>query len=368
MIPINSPILGNEEKNEVLKVLESGQLTTASPDGGIYTKKFQDSVKSFLKVKHVFAVNSGTSSLISSLLSLGIKAGDEVLVPSFTFLATVNSVIFTGAKPVFVDIDLNHYTLDPKDLQKKISTRSKAVIPVHLYGHPANMDNILEIGEINNIAIIEDAAQSLGATYNEIQTGAIGDIGCFSLYPSKIITSGEGGFVTTNDDDLAEKLKLIRNHGTNNNYDATIPGSNFRLPQIEAAIAFIQMSKLPSFLSFRRKNAELLSELLIGLDGIKFPSEERGSTSNWYLYTVTIDKKRDNVLKYLHNHGIGAATYYDPPVHKTQLFLSKVQNNFNLTNTEWASKHVLSLPVYPGVSEEKIKYIASTFKNAIKLV
>ncbi|MFC1755272.1 DegT/DnrJ/EryC1/StrS family aminotransferase, partial [Thermoproteota archaeon] len=236
LIHINSPILGDEEKNEVMKVLESSQLTTASPDGGIYTQKFQDSVKTFLDVEYAFAVNSGTSALISSLLALGVKAGDEVLLPSFTFLATVNSVLLIGAKPVFVDIELNHYTIDPEDLTKKISNKSVAVIPVHLYGHPADMANILEIGEKNDIPIIEDAAQSLGAVYNKRQTGTIGDIGCFSMYPSKIITCGEGGFVTTNDDDLAERLKLIRNHGIKLNYDAVIPGARRILHFIPASI------------------------------------------------------------------------------------------------------------------------------------
>lgn len=368
MIPINSPILGDEEKNEVMKVLESGQLTTASPEGGIYTRKFQDSVKSFLDVKHVFAVNSGTSALISSLLALGVKSGDEVLVPSFTFLATVNSVLLIGAKPVFVDIDLNHYTIDPKDLEKKVSNKSVAVIPVHLYGHPADMDNILEIGEKNDIPIIEDAAQSLGAVYNKSQTGTIGDIGCFSLYPSKIITCGEGGFVTTNDDALAERLKLIRNHGIKLNYDAVIPGANFRLPQIEASIAFIQMSKLSSFLASRRKNADILSNLLSGLSGVRLPNESEGVKSNWYLYNVTLEKNRDSVLEYLHKNGIGAAVYYDPPVHETNIFSSMESSNLHLPNTEWASKHVLCLPVYPGVSEEDLAHIASTLKNAVKSV
>ncbi len=368
MIPINFPFLGDEEKNEVLKVLESGQLTTASPDGGFYTQKFQDSVKSFLNVKYVFAVNSGTSALISSLLSLGVKVGDEVLLPSFTFLATVNSVLLIGAKPVFVDIELDHFTIDPIDLEKKVSSKSVALIPVHLYGHPAAMDNILEIGEKHGVSIIEDAAQSLGASYNGCQTGAIADIGCFSMYPSKIITCGEGGFVTTNDDALANRLKLIRNHGIENNYAAVMPGANFRLPQIEASIAFIQMSKLNSFLASRRKNAEILTDLLSGLNGVKLPSEANGAISNWYLYTVTIENKRDNVLKYLHDNGIGAAVYYDPPVHRTQIFSSMSNISLNLPNTEWASKHVISLPVHPRVSEEDLAHIASTLKNAVKSV
>ena len=366
LIPINMPLIGNEEKDEVMKVLESSQLTNASIEGGHYTQKFQSSVKSFLNVKHVFAINSGTSSLYAALLSIGIKEGDEVLVPSFTFLATANVVLLTGAKPVFVDIDMAHYTIDPNDLKNKISTRSKAVIPVHLFGHPADMNKITEIAKKHDLRIIEDASQSLGAKYHERQTGSLSDIGCFSMYPSKIITSGEGGFVSTNDDALAENLKLIRNHGISQSLDAKVLGANLRLPQMEAAIAYIQMSKLPSFLKVRQRNAGILTDMLSGLNGAKLPGEAKDCSSNWYLYTVASERNRDKILKYLFSHKVGAAVYYDPPIHKTPLYAAKGYNQLILPNTDNACKHVLSLPVHPGVSEDDMIHIASTFRSAFK--
>ena len=360
------PLIGEEEKKEVMNVLKTGQLTTASFDGGLYTQKFESSVKSFLNVKHVIALNSGTSSLFASLLSLGIQKGDEVLVPSFTFLATANAVLLTGAKPVFVDIDMMHYTIDPKDLKNKITPKCKAIIPVHLFGHPADMDQIMEISNKHDLRIIEDAAQSLGAKYHQHQTGTLSDIGCFSMYPSKIITSGEGGFVSTNNDELAEKLKLIRNHGISQGSGVSVLGSNLRLPQMEAAIAYVQMSKLPLFLKARRKNAEILTDLLSDLNGITLPSEEKDCSANWYLYTVALERNRDKILKYLQSHGVGAAVYYDPPIQKTPFYATKGYDKLILPNTENASKHVISLPVHPGVSEDNCVHIASTIKTAVE--
>ncbi|MFQ6135070.1 MAG: DegT/DnrJ/EryC1/StrS family aminotransferase [Nitrososphaerales archaeon] len=368
LIPINIPLIGEEEKSEVMKVLESGLLTTASPEGGEYVRKFQSAVESFLNVKHALAVNSGTSALYAALLALNIKAGDEVLVPSFTFLATANAVLLTGAEPVFVDVELNHYTVDPEYLEKKITSRSRAVIPVHLYGHPAYMDKISEVAEKHDLHIIEDAAQSLGATYKGHQTGTLSDIGCFSLYPSKVITCGEGGFVTTDDDALAERLKMVRNHGLVHGYDSTILGSNLRMPQMEAAVASVQMSKLPSFLKARRKNADILTEMLSGLSGVTLPSEDEGCSSNWYLYTVTLAKNRDKVLEYLVSHEVGASVYYSPPVHRVPLYVKKGFGELSLPNTDWASHHVLSLPIHPGVSEDDLEFIASTFKDALASV
>ena len=360
------PLIGDEEKNEVMKVIMSGQLTTSSIEGGQYTQKFETSVKSFLNVKHVFALNSGTSSLYAALLSLDIQEGDEVLVPSFTFLATANAVLLVGAKPVFVDIDLAHYTIDSNDLENKITARSKAIIPVHLFGHPADMDKIMEIAQKHDLRIIEDAAQSLGAKYHEHQTGSLSDIGCFSMYPSKIITSGEGGFVSTNDDALADKLKLIRNHGISQSSDMKILGSNLRLPQMEAAIAYIQMSKLHSFLKVRRRNAGILNDLLSGLNGITLPSEAEGCSSNWYLYTVALEKNRDKILKNLLSNRVGAAVYYDPPIQKTPFYITAGYDKFILPNTDNVSKRVLSLPVHPNVSEDDCVHIASTFKTALE--
>ncbi len=365
LIPINIPLIGEEEKSEVMKVLESGLLTTASPEGGEYIRKFQTAAESFLNVKHALAVNSGTSALYAALLALDIKAGDEVLLPSFTFLATANAVLLTGAKPVFVDIERNHYTIDSEDLEKKVTSRSRAIIPVHLYGHPAYMDRISEAAQKHDLHIIEDAAQSLGAAYKGHQTGTLSDIGCFSLYPSKVITSGEGGFVTTNDDTLAEKLKMVRNHGIVHGYDSTILGTNLRMPEMEAAVASVQMSKLPSFLKARRKNAGILTERLSGLSGVTPPSEDEDCSSNWYLYTVILAENRDNVQEYLTSHEVGAAVYYNPAVHRVPLYVEKGFGEVSLPNTDWASQHVLSLPIHPRVSEGDLEVIASTLKKAL---
>ncbi len=364
LIPINTPLIGDEEKAEVMKVLESGLLSTAAQDGGAYVRRFQSSAESFLNVKHALAVNSGTSALYAALLALDVKSGDEVLVPSFTFLATANTVLLAGAKPVFVDIEPRHYTLDPADLERKVTGRSRVVIPVHLYGHPADMGRVTEIAEKHSLHVIEDAAQSLGATYRKRQTGTLSKIGCFSLYPSKIITCGEGGFVTTGDDALAERLKMIRNHGMVQGYDTTILGLNLRMPEMEAALAYIQMSKLQRFLDVRRRNAATLSEMIKDVGGVALPSEEEGCSSNWSIYTVA-SENRDRVLNHLVSHGVGAAVYYNPPIHRAPLYVKSGLGAVSLPRTEWASQHVLSLPIHPKVSEDDLKIIASTFKAAV---
>ena len=367
MIPINVSILDEKEKLEVMKVMDSGFLTTAASEGGTYVKKMQSSLESFLNVKHVLAVNSGTAALYASLLAIGVKPGDEVLIPSFTFLATANSVLLTGAKPVFVDIELDHYNINPKDLVKKITGRTKAVIPVHLYGYPAEMSEITEIAEKHGLNIVEDAAQSLGSTYKGLQTGTLSDIGCFSLYASKIITSGEGGFIATNRTELAEKVKMIRNHGMISPYNSGILGSNMRMPEIEAAIAYIQMSKLPTFLKSRRENAEYLSKKISTFIGLTLPTEAERCKSNWYLYTVSINKNRDEVQSYLHSKGVGAAVYYNPPVHKSDIYKNNRFGDTRLDNTDFASNHVLSLPVHPKVTKDDLTLISTTLHEALTL-
>jgi dTDP-4-amino-4,6-dideoxygalactose transaminase len=290
---------------------------------------------------------------------LDIKNGDEVLVPSFTFVATANSVVSTGAKPVFVDILKENYTMDPDDLQKKITKKTKAIIPVHLYGNVAFIDRISEIAKKYNLPIIEDAAQSLGSTYKGKHTGTFSELGCWSMYPAKVMTSGEGGFIATNNKKLRDKLLMIRNHGMVHGYDTKIFGLNLRLPEISAAIATIQMKKLPSFLKQRKKNANLLSKLISNLD-IILPSQRNNENVNWYLYTIAASK-RNEILKKLNAKGIGAASYYPIPVHKTPFYQQKIK----LPITEWASSHVLSLPIHPKVTTKNIEFIAKTLRDAV---
>jgi len=366
MIPINKPQIDDEERKEILKVLDEGILTSASNFGGKRVQDFERLLADFLHVKHAIAVNSGTAALHASILAAGIKESDEILIPSFTFVATANSVACTGAKPVFVDIEKDTYTMDPLDLENKITKKTRAIIPVHLYGHPAKMDEIKEIANKHSITVIEDACQSLGSTYDGKQTGTLGKMGCFSMYASKVLTSGEGGAITTDSDEFAEKLRMIRNHGMVNGYDTRIIGFNMRLPEISAAIAKTQMKKIQSMLDKRASNARKLGQLLsnkIKDKNIVLPHENQRTKYNWYLYTVALNDSRDKVKKFLNDSGIGATIYYDPPVHQTP-FYSKFYNG-ELEITEWASKSVLSLPVHPSITEKDLDFMANKVEEAI---
>ena len=356
-IPINTPDIGSEEMREVRSVLLKKSLTSSSFDGGIYGQQFEKLVSKFVKSKFAVAVNSGTSALQASLYAVNIKPGDEVLIPSFTFVATANSVKAVGATPVFVDILRENYTMDPNDLRKKVTKRTKAIIPVHLYGHVAHMEEILEISKKNNLEIIEDASQSLGSKFKQKHSGTFSHLGCFSFYGTKITTSGEGGAIVTNSKNLYEKLKQIRNHGQTKNKFITRLGLNLRLPEINAAIAKIQMKKLPSFLKQRRENAKILTELLQNHD-VVLPKQRKHETRNWYVYTVA-HKNRNRMMEKLNSLGIGSKVYYFPPIHKTPYY----KTGKNLSNTEWASSHVLSLPVHPKVRKKDLENIQSIFNS-----
>jgi dTDP-4-amino-4,6-dideoxygalactose transaminase len=358
-IAINTPFVGAEEITAVTSVLKKGSLTSASHMGGKYVQAFEKSASQFIKSKYVIAVNSGTAALQASLYALDIKMGDEVLIPSFTFVATANSVMSTGAKPVFVDILKENYTIDPQDLKKKITKKTKAIIPVHIYGNIADVDLISEIAKKYNIPVIEDCAQSLGSTYKEKHAGTFFDLGCWSMYPAKVMTSGEGGFIATNNKELRNKLLMIRNHGMVHGYDTRMLGLNFRLPEISAAIATIQMKKLPNFLKIRKTNANLLSNLISNLN-IKLPRQRQFENVNWYLYTIGTSK-RDKILKKLNSKGIGAASYYPTPVHKTPFYKQKIK----LPITEWASSTVLSIPIHPKVTSRNIEFISRTLREIL---
>jgi len=358
-IPINIPIVGKEEIIAVTSILKNGTLTSATNLGGKHVQNFEKSAASFVNSKYAVAVNSGTAALQASLYALDIKKGDEVLVPSFTFVATANAVVSTGAKPVFVDILKENYTIDTDDLKKKITKKTRAIIPVHLYGNVAHIERIREISKKYNIPIIEDSAQSLGSTYKGKHTGTFFEMGCYSMYPAKVMTSGEGGFIVTNNKNLHDKLLMIRNHGMVHGYDTRIFGLNLRLPEINAAIATIQMKKLPKFLKSRKNNAKLLSKLISDLK-VTLPIERKNENVNWYLYTISTDK-RNILLKKLNEKGIGAASYYPTPIHKTPFYKLKIK----LPVTDWASSHVLSIPIHPNVTQKNIEFIAKTMNEIL---
>lgn len=356
-VPVNSPLVGKEEIAEVNAVLRTGALTSAAKLGGKNVQEFERLVCSFVKSKYAIAVNSGTAALQAALYALDIKSGDEVLLPSFTFVATANSIVSVGAKPVFVDIRKDNYTMDPDDLRKKITKKTRAIIPVHLYGNVAYMDEISEIAKKHGLSIIEDAAQSMGSTYKGKQTGNFAELGCFSLYAAKVMTSGEGGVIVTSNKKLYEKLLMIRNHGMVHGYDTRVLGLNLRLPEINAAIAKVQMKKLPGFLQKRQKNAKILTELLSD-SNVTLPIPRKHEKVNWYLYTIS-SKIRDKISKELNANNIGATVYYGTPVHKTPYYNQKTK----LQNTEWAAKNVLSLPVQPLVTQTHLETTAKIINN-----
>jgi len=367
VIPINMPILGGEEEENVLKVLRSGNLTGRVSEGGMVAE-FEKLFSKFLGTKYAVAVSSGTAALHASLLALGVGPGDEVIVPSFTFSATCNVVLHVGARPVFVDIDLDTYTMNPNEVKKALTSKTKAIIPVHLYGHPADMKPIKEAAEEEGIYVIEDAAQAHGAEYSGVKVGGIGHLGCFSFYPTKIITTGEGGMVVTNDDELAERVRMIRNQGEKGNYETILLGHNWRLPETNAAIGVAQMKKIDEFLAKRRRNAAYLTELLGSINGLVLPFEKGAVRHAWNTYTVRLENrrlKRDDVVSLIRKLGVGATVYYPVPVHQTPLYKERGYSNVLLPNTELASKTVFSLPVHPSMTKEDVEAVALAVKRSL---
>ena len=352
--------MGKEEVSAVRSILQNGALlTSAASHGGKHVQQFEKQASSFTKSKFAVAVNSGTAALQAALLALDIKKGDEVLLPSFTFVATANAVLSVGAKPVFVDIKKEDYTIDPLDCKRKISKKTRAVIPVHLYGNVADISQLSEISRKHGIPIVEDAAQSLGSVYKGRHAGTFFEVGCYSMYPAKVMTAGEGGFVVTDDKKLHDRLLMIRNHGMAKGCDTRIFGLNLRLPEISAAIATIQMKKLPGFLKARKSNANYLSKLISDLQ-VDLPKSKKHENVNWYLYTIA-SNKRDRLLKALNKKGVGAAAYYATPVHKTPFYRLKTR----LPVTDWAASSVLSIPIHPGVTKRNLDEIAKIMRKAL---
>lgn len=369
MIPINKPQIDQVDVDAVLGVLDDGNLTSAAFDGGRRVQEFENQMRKYLNVKHLISVNSGTSALFASLLAGGIGYGHEVILPSFTFVATANAIAATGARPIFVDILKEDFTIDPHKLKSRITGKTKAVVPVHLYGHLAHMDEILEIANQNSLLVVEDSCQSVGSTYFGKHSGSIGDMGCFSMYASKVLTSGEGGAIATDNDLFAEKLRMIRNHGMVEGYDTRILGFNLRLSEMSAALATSQLKNLTQILQIRKRNAKLYYDLLSVIPGledleISLPIERNQLIYNWYLYTVTLPRIRDEVKIYINDHGIGATVYYDPPAHLTPYYKSQFPNLI-LEATEYAARSVLSLPVHQLVSEKDVELICNKLRQAI---
>ncbi|MGB9959155.1 MAG: DegT/DnrJ/EryC1/StrS family aminotransferase [Candidatus Bathyarchaeales archaeon] len=367
MIPINAPQIGEEEIDAVVKVLRSGVLTHGLGEGPM-VKKFEEDFARFVEAKYALAVNSGTAALHMAIIGAGIKHGDEVILPSFTFVATAETVVLAGAKPVFVDIAPENYNISPEKIKKAITRKTKAIVAVDLYGSPADLKPIREIADEYGLKLIEDAAQAHGAVYNGKPVGAYADMACWSFYASKNMTTGEGGMITTNDKEMAEKLKLLRSHGEKEKYKSILLGHNYRMPEIQAAIGCAQLAKLSVFLAKRRENAERLTEKLGKAKKLQLPTEPKNCRNSWYLYTVRFkgskSEERNAVVEKLRQNGIGAEVYYACPIHLMPYY--RKFGECRLPETEKASEQVFSLPVHPGVTLEQIDFIGETVLHYVE--
>lgn len=344
-IPIARPVIGPEEKAAVLEVLESGTLAQ-----GPRVAAFEAAFAAYCGVKHAVATSSGTAALHLALLAHGVGPGDEVITTPFTFIATANAILYVGARPVFVDIDPVTFNISPALIERAITPRTRAILPVHLFGLPADLDPILEVARARGLAVIEDACQAHGAEYKGRKVGSFGT-GCFSFYPTKNMTAGEGGMITTNDDGIAERCRLLRQHGMRRRYNHEALGFNFRLTDIQAAIGLIQLGKLDRFNAARRANARFLSQHLRGVD---VPVVPEGMGHVFHQYTVRVPGgRRDRLLARLREAGIGADVYYPSLVYHQEPYRSAGYSDY-LPAAEQAVGEVLSLPVHPGLTPEEL--------------
>jgi perosamine synthetase len=337
----------------VSDVLNSGRYIN-----GQNLKSFEEEFADLCNTKYAVGVNSGTSAILLSLMALGIGEGDEVIVPSHTFIATASPAKFLRATLVYADIDPETYTIDPAEVERKITRRTKAIIPVHLYGHPCDMDPINELARANNIYVIEDACQAHSATYKGKKTGSLGDIACFSFFPSKNMTVlGDGGMVTTNNSELAQKVSMTRDHGRTQKYVHEMFGLNCRLSEVHAAIGREQLKHLTEWTERRRAIAAKYGVLLRD-SAVIIPVEREWARHVYYMYVIRI-KQRDNLASYLKGKGIETGIHYPVPVHQQPYLMSDIR----LPITEKYVDEILSLPMHPQLRDEEIDYVALEVRN-----
>ncbi len=343
MIPISKPFIGEAEKQAVMAVLDSGMLVQGPRVAELETK-----FAAVCGVKHAIATSSGTTALHLALIANGVGPGDEVLTVSFTFMATVSTILMCGATPVFVDVRADTFNMDPDLLEAAITPRTKAIVLVHLYGLPCDMGNIMALAEKHNLRVIEDACQAVGATYHGQPVGSFGT-GMFSLYATKNVMTGEGGMITTNDDALAEHCRLLRQHGMKRRYYHDMLGYNYRMTDLHAAIGVAQMERLAGFTAQRRANAAYFNQ---HIESVITPQAPQGYGHVWHQYTIRVPHAdRDAAVKKLTEAGVGTGIFYPVPVHQ-QGFVREQFGEKHLPVTEQLAREVISLPVHPALSDE----------------
>ncbi len=351
-VPATGLQLGEPERAAVERVLASGMLAQG-PEVAAFESEFSAHVDG----RPCVAVNSGTSALLLALLALGIGTGDEVVVPSFSFAATANAVALTGARPVFADIEPDHFCLDPAAVEAAITPRTAAVMPVHLYGHPAAMARIGEIAAARGLAVVEDAAQAHLAALAGRPVGTLGAAAAFSFYPTKNMTSGEGGLVACADESVARKVRLLRNQGMERRYANEVVGYNMRMTDLHAAIGRAQLARLPGWTAQRRRNAAALSAGLGDVPGVVPPPVAPDAEPAWHQYTVRA-RDRDRLVAELADRGVRTGVYYPTPIHRLPAYAL----DLDLPATERAAAEVLSLPVHAALSDEQLDHVVAVVR------
>lgn len=373
--PIHVPLLDLNQQNQPLaaelkdtfaRVLDSSQFIL-----GPEVTEFERQVAAGVGATHAIGVSSGTDALLLSLMALGIGPGDEVLCPSFTFFATAGSVSRTGAIPVFIDSLDDDFNLDLEDAARRVTDKTKAIIPVHLFGQAADMDAVQRLASAHDLMVLEDAAQSMGTQFGEKKAGTMGDLCAFSFFPSKNLGGfGDGGMITTNDDALAERVRILRVHGGAPKYYHKAIGGNFRLDPLQAALLRAKLGHLPVYIAKRRANAATYLERLAESTPVRegrllLPSEMSGRTHTWNQFTLRVTNgKRDALMEHLAANQIGSAIYYPVPLHRQECFSNLAGVEARLPICEKMADEVLSIPIYPELSTEQIDHVINTIANA----
>jgi len=367
-IPLCVPYLDKRELEAVKKALSSHWLTH-----GPKNKEFEEMFAKYIGTKYAVSLNSCTSALHLALEALNIKG--EVILPSFTFVASANAIVKAGATPVFVDIDYKTCNIDPDKIEEKITKKTRAIMPVHFGGQSCVMDRIMKIAKKHNLKIIEDSAETIGGTFKNKMTGSFGNVGCFSFFPTKNITTGEGGMITTDDESLAQKIRTLSGHGVAKTTAqrtkqqqswyraATMAGYNFRMSNILATIGVEQMKKLDKMNNLRRRNATYLNKHLQNIKNIEIPFEAKNCKHVYQMYTIKVkDIDRDDLVLKLKESGIEASVHFDPPVH-LQPFYKKYYKTSNLPITEKVAKSIITLPMFPQLTKKELDYIIKIIKK-----
>lgn len=346
----------------ILNVIQNAQFIN-----GPEVIAFQEELEQYLGVKHVIPCANGTDALQIAMMALDLKPGDEVITPSFTYIATTEVIALLGLKPIFVEVNKETFCLDAEAIEKAITPKTKAIVPVHLYGQAADMNAIMTIAKKHNLFVIEDNAQAIGSDYHltdgsVVKTGTIGDIGCTSFFPSKNLGCyGDGGAIFTNNDELAIKLRMIANHGQSKKYYHDVVGCNSRLDNIQAAVLRIKLRQLDNYIDARRNVADYYDSFFGPIKGVQIPFRSHDSKHVFHQYTLILEgHNRDGLNEYLASKDVPSMIYYPVPAHRQKMFASFGSSDTNLPTTDWLTERVISLPIHTEMQEEQMEYITNS--------